>query len=123
MIKSGHAEHAILGLDVETIDASLAKTARGLPARGVIARVAQGSPAAKAGLEAAIRHATTDGVTVLLGCDAIVAVHGKSVSTSQQRAWIVAAHRPGDRLKLDVVRAGARRAVTVTLGDVATRTS
>ena len=47
----------------------------------------------------------------------IVSADGKSVGTAQQLGAIVAAHKPGDQLQLDIVRDGASRTVTVTLGD------
>jgi S1-C subfamily serine protease len=119
LIKSGHPEHAWLGVQVETIDPSIAKVVRGLPSSGVIVtRVLTGSPAAKAGLAAATRNITVNGVSGVVGGDAIVAVNGKAISASEQLAADVAGYKPGDRLKLTVVRDGKRRAVTVTLGNV-----
>ena len=119
LIATGRAEHAWLGLEVETIDPAVAKIVRGLPGHGVtIARVVKGSPAGRAGLEASTRQVTVNGVGGLIGGDAIVAVDGKGISTSPQLADLVAGHKPGERLRLEVVRAGRRRTVTVTLGNV-----
>jgi S1-C subfamily serine protease len=119
LITSGRAEHAWLGVEVETIDPSVAKVVRGLPVHGVvIARVVRDSPAAKAGLEAAAKQVTVDGVSMPVGGDAIVAVDGNGVTTSQQLADLVAVHKPGDRLELDVVQGGKHRTVAVTLGNV-----
>jgi S1-C subfamily serine protease len=124
LIDNGHAEHAWLGIEIETLDPSVAGMVRGLPASGVaISRVVAGSPAAKARLKPATRRVTVDGVTVLAGGDVIVAVDGRRVGTSEQLGAIVSAQKPGDRLKLEVVRAGARRTVTVTLGNVPSQTS
>jgi S1-C subfamily serine protease len=125
LIASGHVSHAWLGVEVETIDPALSDLVRGqLPPSGVIvAGVVKGSPAAKAGLKAATHEKTFDGVGVLLGGDVIVGVDGKDVGSSQQLGAIVAEHKPGDRLKLDVVRNGDDRTVTVTLGDVPTQAS
>jgi S1-C subfamily serine protease len=119
LIRDGHAEHAWLGVETVTIDPSLSAIVRGLPARGeVIARVVKGSPAAKAGLKPATREVTVNGVSVPLGGDVIVAVDGKNVSTSQQLADIVAGHRPGNRLQLDIVRGTNHRTVSIKLGNV-----
>jgi S1-C subfamily serine protease len=124
LIHSGHAEHAWLGVEAETLDPALAGVLRGLPMRGVIvARVVAGSPAGKARLKAGARRVTVDGETVQAGGDVIVSVDGKAVTTSEQVGEAVAAHRPGDRVELVVVRDGARRTVTVTLGDVPETTS
>ena len=118
LIEHGQAQHAWLGVEVATIDPSVAHVVRGLPSQGVVvARVAKGSPAAKAGLAGATRHVTVDGVSAPLGGDAIVALDGKPVRTSAQLAGAVALHKPGDAIKLTVLRGGARRTVTVTLGN------
>ncbi|HEY3182895.1 MAG TPA: trypsin-like peptidase domain-containing protein [Gaiellaceae bacterium] len=119
LIASGHADHAWLGVAVETIDPSAARVVRGLPDRGVaIARVIKGGPAAKAGFAAATHYVTVDGVSVPLGGDAIVAVDGKPLGSTQQLSAALAPLKPGDHLTFKVVRAGKRRSVTVTLGNV-----
>ena len=98
-------ERAWLGVQVKTIDPSVARVARGMPKTGVIvARVVQGSPAA----------------SVRVG-DAIVGVDGKHVTSASQVADAVALRKPGDRLTLEVVHKGARRTVDVTLGNVPAR--
>ena len=123
LIAGGHAQHAWLGVQVETIDPDLAKVVRGLPAHGVVvARVVKGSPAAVAGLAAAARQVTVDGVSGLIGGDAIVALDGKSVTSSAQLADDVALHKPGDKLQLEVVRDGKSRTVDVTLENVPSHT-
>jgi S1-C subfamily serine protease len=119
LIATGHAVHPFLGVGVETIEPSVAKVVGGLPSHGVIvASVVKGSPAEKAGLRAPTRRVTVNGVTMLLGGDAIVGIDGKAISTAQQLSSAVALRKPGDRLTLDVVRAGKSRTVTVTLGNV-----
>ena len=58
-----------------------------------------------------------NGSPAFVGADAIVAVDGKSVSTTAQLGDVVATHKPGDALKLQVVRGGKSRTVVVTLGN------
>ena len=124
LIAGGRVQHAWLGVQVETIDPSVAAVVRGLPAHGaVVARVVAGSPAAKAGLKAATNQVTVNGVGALLGGDVIVSADGKAVTTSEQLSGVVADHKPGDHLKLQVVRGGRSRTVTVTLGNVPDRSS
>jgi putative serine protease PepD len=119
LIATGHAVHPFLGVGVETIEPSVAKVVGGLPSHGVIvASVVKGSPAENAGLRAPTRRVTVNGVTMLLGGDAIVGIDGKAISTAQQLSSAVALRKPGDRLTLDVVRAGKSRTVAVTLGNV-----
>jgi S1-C subfamily serine protease len=117
LITEGHADHAWLGVELATIDPSVAGVVRDLPKQGAeVARVVQGSPAAKAGLKAADRQVIVDGVGVPVGGDTIVSVNGKRVISSQQVADAVALGKPGDVLRLGVVRDGASRTVQVTLG-------
>jgi S1-C subfamily serine protease len=119
LIAHGHAEHAWLGVQVETIDPSVSKVVRGLPSRGVVvAAVEKGSPAARAGLKGPTRRATINGVTAFLGGDAIVAVDGKPVADSAALQNAVSLHKPGDRITLTVSRNGKGRIVDVTLGNV-----
>jgi S1-C subfamily serine protease len=118
LTKTGRAAHAWLGIEADDIDPNLTGGVRGLPSHGVvIVHVLNGSPAAKAGLRGATREVTVDGFSAPLGGDTIVAIDGKSVGTAQELADAVAAHKPGDRVHLTVVRAGEDRTVAVTLGN------
>jgi S1-C subfamily serine protease len=119
LIAQGHVEHAWLGVQVETIDPSVAKVVSGLPSHGVVvAGVVKGGPAAEAGLRSAKHQVTVNGVSALVGGDAIVRFDGKPVTSAQQLADAVAQHKPGDRVTLEVVRRGVSRTVEVTLGNV-----
>jgi S1-C subfamily serine protease len=119
LLSSGHAQHAWLGVELVDIEPSVAKVVRGMPSHGVIvAKVIKGSPAARAGLEAARSQVTMNGVSVPVGGDTIVAIEGKSIDSSAQVADAVAARSPGDRITLEIVRHGATQKVSVTLGNV-----
>jgi serine protease Do len=119
LISQGHVDHAWLGIQVETIDPSVAAVVRGLPSHGVVvARVIKGSPAAAAGLQSATRQVTVNGVSMLVGGDALVKLDGKRLSSAAQLVTAVEARKPGDVLSLEVVRAGAARRVHITLGTV-----
>jgi putative serine protease PepD len=94
LIDHGKATHAYLGVQV------------GDGSRGVVvAKVDAGSPAAKAGLEGGRR-------------DVIASVDGHPVRTGAALSAIVAGHRPGDELRLHVLRGDASRDVTVTLAQL-----
>jgi S1-C subfamily serine protease len=114
-----HAEHPWLGIETETIEPGIAAAGHGLPQRGVVvARVFGGGPAAKAGLAASRRRLTADGTRVLVGGDAIVGINGKPVDSSAALSEMLALHRPGDEVAVDVVRGGVQRTVIVTVGNV-----
>jgi S1-C subfamily serine protease len=125
MLANGPAENAWLGIRAETVAPSTAAAVAGsapshdagsVPSHGaVVTHVAKVSPAAKAGLRAATRQHTVNSVSAMLGGDAVVRVDGSRVESAQHLANLVAVHRPGDRVLLEVVRAGRSRFVPVTL--------
>ena len=118
LLAHGRAEHAFLGVAVETIDPAVARAVRGQPSHGVaVARVVKNGPAARAGIEPATGQRIVNGVGVLVGGDTIVSVDGKPVATAAQLAAAVALHQPGDSVTLEVTRGGASRTVEVTLGN------
>jgi len=119
LIGHGHASHPWLGVEIETIQPSVARVVRGLPAHGVVVlRVTAGGAAAKAGITASRRQVTVAGVTAFTGGDSIVAVNGQPVASSGQLSDRLAPFSPGDHVHLTVVRGSATRTLDVTLGNV-----
>jgi putative serine protease PepD len=90
LIATGKAQHALLGVTVSTATNGIA-----------VAKVESGSGAAAAGVKAG---------------DVITAVGGKSVTTAEQLRALIAAHAPGDKVSLSLLRGGQTTTVTVTLG-------
>jgi S1-C subfamily serine protease len=124
LLSYGKAEHAWLGVEVETIDPAIAGTVAGLPAHGVlVAGVVPGSPAARAGLVAGHRDVTVNGVGAVVGGDAIVSVGGKPVASVGQLADAIALRRPGQTVALGVVQGGRRQMMQVTLGNAPASTT
>ncbi|MBS1870230.1 MAG: trypsin-like peptidase domain-containing protein [Actinobacteria bacterium] len=89
---TGHVAHAWLGVQLAPAESGSGAQVAGL---------ASGSPAAAAGLRAG---------------DTIVALDGTRVDGAGALAAAVAAHKPGDRVRLTVAQGGAQRTLTVTLG-------
>jgi S1-C subfamily serine protease len=122
LIAKGHAEHAWLGVEVENIDPVIASAIKGVPSHGVlVVGVVNGSPAARAGLRAGSRLVTVGGESARVGGDAIVSIGGRSITSAEELATLLAAHRPGDRLELAIVRGGRSLTVAVTLGSAPNR--
>jgi S1-C subfamily serine protease len=76
------------------------------------------SPADKAGLKAGDLQATlqNSGDPVVLGGDIITKFDGKAITSSDQLSQIVSSHKPGEKVKVEVVRKKAAKTLTVTLG-------
>jgi S1-C subfamily serine protease len=115
LIQNGVAKHALLGIKVATIPASLASTI-GDAAGVAVTQVESGTGAGKAGLKASTGSTTIAGVQYPTGGDVITSVDGTDVTTAQQLRAIIDTHQPGDVVKLVVVQGGQSRTVSATLG-------
>ncbi|MBR0966620.1 Do family serine endopeptidase [Bradyrhizobium diazoefficiens] len=93
-----------LGVQVQPVTADIADSLGLKDARGAIVDNPQdGSPAAKAGIEAG---------------DVITAVNGASIKDSRDLAQTIATLAPGSSVKLDVFHKGDSKTVTLALGEL-----
>ncbi|HEY7196398.1 MAG TPA: trypsin-like peptidase domain-containing protein [Gaiellaceae bacterium] len=116
LIDHGKVDHPFLGIQMQTIDQSLAQFAR-VPDKGVlVTEVVPSSPAAKAGLKGGSTSVVVDGQTYRLGGDVITSVGGREVTSADEVQEIVTSKQPGDQLTLQLQRDGSEKTVTVTLG-------
>ncbi|HZT92159.1 MAG TPA: trypsin-like peptidase domain-containing protein [Gaiellaceae bacterium] len=118
ILKNGKVEHAFLGIGVDQVTPQLAQLFNLPASHGLLVRDVQaGSGADKAGIRPGTTQVVVGGETYQLGGDLIVAVDGKQVSTYEQLRDVVAAHKPGDKVQLQLYRHGKKTNVTVTLGN------
>ncbi len=129
LVTQGQVRHGYLGvrmygLGISDISAYTGVSAGklseryGLPDHGaIVAGVTNGGPAQRAGIRGAgKKRVNVGGLPVPLG-DVITSVNGRRVSGPDGVISAVNAGRPGDRLRLEVVRpGGVPREVTVRLG-------
>jgi serine protease Do len=113
----GKVEYAYLGVTSESLYPQLADHL-GIPAPSgaLVTDVVSGSPADKAGLHGSTGESTFQLQHVKTGGDVILAVDGKPVHANNDLSKLVAQHKPGDTVTLDVVRGTNRQQVQVTLG-------
>ena len=116
LIASGKVAHAFLGVQVETIPAPAAATL-GSAAGVAVVSVEPGTPAAKVHLKASTGTKTAGSATYPTGGDVITAVDGTAITRADQLRTVIDAHKPGDVVKLTVVRNGHKRTLTVTLAE------
>ncbi len=101
LLKYGEVQRALLGANIQEIDAGLAKEKGLKTLNGVyIARVTENSGAQDAGLKEG---------------DIITSVNGVAVNKSSQLLEQIARYRPGDKVKVEYLRAGKTRNANVTL--------
>jgi len=116
LIEMGHAYRPQLGFDGIELSPSLARLF-GLPLeRGyLVEEVLPRSPAALAGLQSGDRIVVTGDRVYALGGDIITAVNGQAIAGASDIARLLLEARPGELLRLEVHRAGARHEVVIPL--------
>lgn len=97
----GSVTRAWLGVQIQPVTAGIAESLGMKTATGALVDSAQpDSPAAKAGIKPG---------------DVITAVNGSTIKDSRSLAWKIATLAPGSSAKLDVLRNGEARSITVAL--------
>ena len=100
----GYITRGWLGVQVQPVTADIADSLGMKQARGAMVDNPQdGSPAAKAGIEAG---------------DVITAVNGTPVKDSRDLARTISMMAPGSSVKLDVLHKGESKTLTLTLGEM-----
>jgi S1-C subfamily serine protease len=117
--KGGTVRGAWLGLVSLTIDGSLSGLNLPVKEGALVQSVEKRTPAEKAGIKGG--NISAEGGTVELGGDIIVSFDGKKVTSSEDLGTDVAAKKPGDTVKIGLLRANGKggyepKSVTVTLG-------
>src|SRR5207249_3039543 len=104
LVRGGHVQHARLGISVQEVNASLAKSFGLDQVKGaLVSSVDKRGPAAKAGIEAG---------------DIILSFDGKQITSSSELPPLVAEMQPGTRARLEVIHNGSRKEITVVLGEL-----
>jgi S1-C subfamily serine protease len=117
IIKSGHAEHAFLGVRVQAVTPDVAHLFRLRATHGLlVASVEPGSAAANAGLRAGKQPVTVSGETYQLGGDLVIAADGVQLSSLDQLRDAISTKQPGDKLSLEIWRGGQQMTLDVKLG-------
>jgi S1-C subfamily serine protease len=113
----GKVEYAFLGVTSESLYPQLAEHL-GIDAKNgaLITDVVSGSPADDAGLKGSTGETTFQLQHVKTGGDVVIAVDGKPVFQNNDLSELIALHKPGDTVKLDIIRGGQHASVDVTLG-------
>jgi S1-C subfamily serine protease len=101
--KGGTVAGAYLGLVSRTIDGSLAALNLPVSNGALVLSVQPGTPAQKAGIKGG-SSATSESGEVSVGGDIIVGIDGKKVTSSEDVANDVSAHKPGDTITIELKR-------------------
>jgi S1-C subfamily serine protease len=117
LIDRGKVEHAYLGIEMATIDDTLAENFNLPVDRGVLVmRVHDGSPAERAGLRGGSTPVVVEGESYLLGGDVVTKAGDEEIESADELGTIVASREPGEELELEINRKGESQMITITLG-------
>ena len=117
ILRTGRVDHAYLGISGQAVTPDVADKYNLAVKKGVVVEsITQDSGADKAGLKGGKTQVVVAGETFVLGGDIIVSFGGKRISSIEQLRDAVAAHKPGDKVKVVIYRVANKTSVTVTLG-------
>ncbi len=112
----GTVSYAYLGVSGQTLSADIAKAIGVNVSQGVlVADVASGSPAAKAGIKGGSQQTVIQGQTYVTGGDVIEAIDGTTVTSADDLAAAILQHKPGDTVTVTVLRDGSTLQLKATL--------
>jgi S1-C subfamily serine protease len=113
----GEADYAYIGVSTQSLYPQLArKLGLDTDHGGLLSEVVPDSPADKAGLEGGDGKLRFQAAVYRTGGDVVLAVEGHKVVRPDDLARFVSAHKPGDRVTLDVLRDDREEEIEVTLG-------
>jgi putative serine protease PepD len=115
--QSGRVERGYLGIRTAPVDDTLKDLNLPVKHGALVQQVTPAGPADKAGIRAGDISAQLDGNPIQLGGDIITKVDGKEIRAANDLQSAVADRKPGDKVKLTLVRGGKTKTVAVTLGD------
>jgi S1-C subfamily serine protease len=115
--QSGEAKYAYIGVATEPLYPQLAqKLGLDTSYGGLLAEVVPGGPADKAGLRGGDHEIRFQAGTYSTGGDVILSIEGHRVIGPDDLARLISIHRPGEKVKLEILRDGEHKQVEVTLG-------
>jgi serine protease Do len=116
--EAGRVVRPWLGIQGRAIEPGLADVVKMPVAPGYLVEIVyDGSPAEQAGVRGGTIAVVVQGDEYLLGGDIVTAIQGSQVRTHQDYVAKVKTLKPGQRVKVTLMRDGRSRDVTITVGE------
>jgi len=116
--ETGRVVRPWLGLQGREVDGQLSSILKLPLAPGYLVEVVyDGSPADRAGLRGGNLSVVVQGEEYLVGGDVLTTIEGTAIRTHQDYLAKVKALRPGQRVRITIVRDGHRRDLTLTVAE------
>jgi S1-C subfamily serine protease len=113
----GSVQYAYLGVTTAAIDSSMKGLSLPVDQGALVQTVEAGGPAAKAGIRGGNVSAQVGGKDLILGGDILTKIDGKGIVSPSALQSIIGRHKVGDKVKVDLIREGKPKTVTVTLAN------
>lgn len=118
LIEKGRISRPWLGITGQDINSDIAKLLK-LPSEGVlIAEVANGSPADKAGIKGGKKIVRTGNLQVVIGGDMIVGINENTIRTMDELVENIESRTVGESIEVTVIRGGQRKTLKVYLSEI-----
>jgi S1-C subfamily serine protease len=118
LIAKGYVSYPWIGATIQSLIPEVAKSLKLKIDRGaMIAEVARGGPADKAGLRGGHQRVQVGNMMMIVGGDIVVRVDQRDVKTNDELIRYIREKKPGDGILLKVFRKGNFEDVKVTLGE------
>jgi S1-C subfamily serine protease len=115
--EKGEAEYAYIGVSIQAVYPQLAeKLNLDTDHGGLISEVIPDGPADKAGLRGGDGRLQFQAIPYETGGDVILSVDGHPIVQPEDLARYISAHKPGEKVQVEILRDGDREQVEVTLG-------
>jgi S1-C subfamily serine protease len=116
--RNGEVKYAYIGVTTEPIYPQLAERLNLQADSGaLVAKVIPDGPADQAGLQESDQQIHFQGQQVDVGGDVITAIDGDKIVKENDLPRLIAAHDPGDTVKVEIIRDGETQTVDVKLGE------
>lgn len=102
--KGGTVSGGYLGVESVSVTGELAGLNLPVKYGALVIKVQQGTPAAKAGIHGGDVEATTQAGSIPVGGDIIVGLDGTKVSTNEKLGELVSQRKPGETVKIELLR-------------------
>jgi putative serine protease PepD len=118
LLAKGYVSHPWMGVSLYPLTPGVAKALGLSTERGaLIVEVVKGGPAHRAGLRGGSKMVQVGNAVIPAGGDVVTALEGAPVASSEELIRAIRKQRPGDQVRLRVLRDGKSQDVALVLGE------
>jgi len=118
LLTKGYVAYAWLGIEMQTLIPEYSKALKLPVKKGVlVGRKVKRGPADRAGIKGGSFRVIVRNTRLIIGGDIIIAVDKKSITSRDELVRFLRGKKPGDQVKLTVIRENKKRTIKVTLGE------